>query len=115
MVGRRTAVAVQQLLAQLPAGSPKRTALQARAMRYADECGCKLGAIFLTVALVTVPPALVLREGVGIEKAALAVVAVLAAALLGKAVGVAAAWVRLSLLRRSLARDLGRSREVEVV
>jgi len=107
---RQTAIAVERLLADLPAGAADRLTLQKRAIRYADDCGCKLGAVFLAVALVAVPTFIALRESFGIGTVGTGLIVVFAAAAVGKATGLLLAWTRLALLRRSLTRRLRQTR-----
>jgi hypothetical protein len=105
-----SARAVERLLAELPAGDPERAALQARANRYAGECGCKAGSVAMALALVLTPAVIAVRGEFGLLTLVVGVGAVFAAAVAGKAAGLLLARVRLALLRVSLARRVERGR-----
>jgi hypothetical protein len=106
----RIAIAVEGLLAEMAAGDPERAALEVRASRYAGECGCKLGSIFLAVSLIAVPVFVGVRGDVGAGTVVVGVLAVFASSLLGKVAGLLLARARLALLHVSLVRKLGQAR-----
>jgi hypothetical protein len=110
----RTVRAVDVLLAQMHAGDAERTALQARARAYSRECGCAMGAIFLTAALALTLIYFAttgdLRVGTGIA----CVMLVFFASMLGKMTGLVLARAKLALLRWSLARRLQRMSSTHV-
>jgi hypothetical protein len=72
------------------------------AARLADDCGCAMGAAFLWAALVIGAPALVLSQHARPLTLFGAVAGVVAAAAVGKLVGVGVASLRLLLLVRRL-------------
>jgi hypothetical protein len=106
---QRAVVAVDALLAQLPAGDPERRTVPARAHGYYRACGCAMGGAFLTTALVLTIVYFATIGDFGWRSATAGVVFILLGSALGKAAGVLLAWARLALLRRSLARRLERT------
>jgi hypothetical protein len=97
--------AIDALLARLPADDPERATLQARAVAYSAECGCKLGATFLAGALVLAVVYLALA-GPGLLTCGVALAFVFIATIVGKLIGLLVASVKLSFLRWSLSRRL---------
>ncbi|HZO96087.1 MAG TPA: hypothetical protein VFB42_01825 [Gaiellaceae bacterium] len=98
---------VDDLLARLPAAGPERRALEARARAHSRDCGCALGGVFLTAALVAVPAYVVAAGDHRVRTLAAGALALLGAAAAGKLAGLALARARLALLRRTLLRKVG--------
>ena len=101
---------VDRLLAQLPSDDPEKPSLQARAVEYGRECGCSLGALFLTAAVVLAALYVVAWGGLDLRTGLASVAFVFVAASVGKLAGVLLAALRLKLLGRSIARRLDRQR-----
>jgi hypothetical protein len=104
----RTVLAVDALLAQMPAGEADRATLQGRARAYSQECGCAMGALFLTAALALALIHLATAADLGVGSVVASVVLIFIASALGKATGLALAALKLALLRWSLARRVQR-------
>lgn len=108
---------VDALLAQLPADDPARARVQAQTAKYNRECGCALSSFSLTATLLLVAGYFAVTGDLSVRSAAAGVALVLAAAAVGKAVGLLVASLRLALLRRSLSKRLrvhGRGHHVYV-
>jgi hypothetical protein len=102
---RRTA-GVDALLARVPADDPDRVALQSRAAAYSQDCGCRMGAVFLAGSLLVTLASIAKAGGLTVWKGIAGLVFVLIAAMFGKAVGLVLASLKLALLRRSISRRL---------
>ena len=76
--------------------------------RYNRECGCSLGGVFMVVAFLAAISYIVVTADFSIGAAGTGIAVVLVASLLGKALGLAVASVRLEMLRRSLSRRVRR-------
>jgi hypothetical protein len=105
---RRAARTVDRLLAQLPSDDPEKPSLQARAVEYGRDCGCSVGALFLTVAVLLAVLYVVAWGGLDLRTGLVAVAFVFVAASVGKLAGLLLAALRLRLLGRSIARRLDR-------
>jgi hypothetical protein len=101
-----TLLAIDVLLAQMPAGDAEAAALHARARAYSQECGCAMGAIFLSVSLVLALIYLATTGGLGVRTGIVGVMFVFLASMLGKMTGLVLARAKLARLRWSLARRL---------
>ena len=101
-------LAIEVLLAQMPAGDAERTALQARVRAYGRECGCAMGAVFLTAALGLTPIYFATIGDLRVATGIASVILIFIASMLGKMTGLLLARAKLALLRWSLARRLQR-------
>jgi hypothetical protein len=104
----RTSVAIDRLAGQLALESSERSGVQARMARYNRECGCCMGGLFMVAALLAAVAYIVVTAGFSIGAAGAGIAFVIASSLVGKALGLAAASVRLEMLRRSLSRRVRR-------
>jgi hypothetical protein len=104
----RTSVAIDQLVGQLALESSERSDVQARMARYNRECGCSLGGLFMVAALLAAFAYIVVSADFSIGAAGAGIAFVIVSSLLGKALGLAVASVRLEMLRRSLSRRVRR-------
>jgi len=107
----RTSVAIDALVRELGLEPAERVEVQARMARHNRDCGCALGGATMTASVVAAVAYLAVTATFGIEALAAAAGVVFASALLGKALGLVAASVRLELLRRSLSRRARRLQE----
>jgi hypothetical protein len=105
---RRAVRRVDRLLAQLPSDDPEKPSLEARAVEYARDCGCTLGALFLTAAMLLAVLYLLVWGGLDVRTGSASIAFVLVAASVGKLAGLLLAALRLRLLGRSIARRLDR-------
>lgn len=105
---KRTARTVDGLLARLPSDDPERPALEARASGYARACGCSTGALFLVASTIVAAVYFAAGGELAFQTVLASIGFVVAASLLGKLVGLAAATLRLRLLGRSIDRRLRR-------
>jgi len=99
---------IDQLVGQLALESSERSDVKARMARYNRECGCSLGGLFMVAALLAAPVYIVVTADFSIGAAGAAIGFVLVSSLLGKALGLAVASVRLEMLQRSLSRRVRR-------
>jgi hypothetical protein len=104
----RTSTEIDQLVGQLALESSERLDVKARMARYNRECGCSLGGLFMVAALLAAPAYIVVTADFSIGAAGAAIAFVFVSSLLGKALGLAVASVRLEMLRRSLSRRVRR-------
>ena len=104
----RTSMEIDQLVGQLALESSERSDVKARMARYNRECGCSLGGLFMVAALLAAPVYIVVTADFSIGAAGAAIGFVLVSSLLGKALGLAVASVRLEMLQRSLSRRVRR-------
>lgn len=104
----RKSVAIGQLVGQLALESSERSDVQARMARYNRECGCSLGGLFMVAALITAIAYIVVTADFSIAAAGAGIAFVVVSLLLGKALGLVVASVRLEMLRRSLSRRVRR-------
>jgi hypothetical protein len=95
---RRLLFRVEAALAGLT--DPQVSAVRREAARLRDECGCAMGGVFLWAALLVGTPVLLIARGPSPLTFLVAAIAVLAAAALGKVVGVGVAGLRLLVLVR---------------
>jgi hypothetical protein len=102
----RTSTAIDELVGRLALEPAEQRDVRARMARYNRECGCALGGASMVVALLAAVAYLIATETFGVGVAFAAVAFVFACSLLGKAVGLLVASLRLELLRRSLCRRL---------
>ena len=100
----RTSVAIDRLATELGLEPSERVEMQARMTRLNRDCGCALGGATMAAALLAAVAFMVATTSFDVATIAAAVAVVFVSSLLGKAVGLAAASLRLELLRRSLAR-----------
>ncbi|MFY9928691.1 MAG: hypothetical protein WAK82_11865 [Streptosporangiaceae bacterium] len=107
----RTSAAIGGLVTQLALEPAERADVQTRMARYNRDCGCAMGGAFMVAALLTSAIYIVVtaRFAIGVIGAGIGFVVV--CSMLGKALGLVVASVRLGLLRRSLARRARRTRE----
>ncbi len=105
---KRAVRTVDRLLAQLPTDDPEKSSLQARAVEYGRDCGCSLGGLFLTAAVVIAALYVVAWGGLDLRTGLAGVAFVFVAASVGKLAGLLLAAVRLRLLGRSIERRLDR-------
>jgi hypothetical protein len=106
----RAARTVDRLLVQLASDDPEKPSLQARAVEYGRDCGCTLGALFLTAAVPLAALYVVAWAGLNLRTGLASVAFVFVAASVGKLTGLLLATLRLRLLGRSIARRLDRQR-----
>ena len=97
---------VDALAIQLPEGDPRKAEFRRLIAALADECGCTMGGIFLVAATVVAIGWFVVNGGFGIGSAAIAGILVFAASLVGKAIGLGIARIRMLRLRHELAARL---------
>jgi hypothetical protein len=104
----RTSAAIGELVTQLALEPAERSDVHTRMARHNRDCGCAMGGMFLVAALImaVVYIAVTARFAIGVIGAGIAFVMV--SSLLGKAIGLVVASVRLGLLRRSLSRRVRR-------
>ena len=100
----RTSSAIDELVTQLTLEPSERADVQTRMDRYNRECGCALGGVFTVAALLTVLVYIAVTAAFAIGVIGVGVAFVLVSSLLGKALGLVVASLRLELLRRSLSR-----------
>jgi hypothetical protein len=105
----RTLLAIDVLLAQMPADDGEAAALHARARTFSQECGCAMGASFLSASLVLAMIYFVTTGDLGVRSGIAGVTFVVLASMLGKMTGLVLARAKLALLRWSLARRLQRT------
>lgn len=107
--------AINALLGRLPAEDPERAKLQARAESYAGDCGCKIGAAFLSCSLLLTIVYLAIRGPLIISVSgplgfvfALAGAAafIFGAAIAGKILGLLVASLKMASLKRFLLKRL---------
>jgi multidrug efflux pump subunit AcrB len=101
----RTVTSVDALIARIPADDPAYAQARDRARSFAQDCGCSMGATFMAVAMAVAIVRWIIVPSFEPAGALYALGSVVTAAVVGKAVGLALARVRLSLLQRSLARE----------
>ena len=104
----QTSAAIDQLAGQLALESSERSDVQARMARYNRECGCSLGGLFMIAALLTAIVYIAVTADISIAVAGAGIAFVVVSSLLGKALGLVVASVRLEMLRRSLSRRVRR-------
>ncbi len=97
---------VVALVDRLPIDPIEAARLRDKAVGLANECGCELSGFALVAALVLSGIYLAASGNVGVAPVAALFVGTLAAGMLGKAIGIAVARLRLRLLGRSLQRQL---------
>jgi len=100
----RTAIAIEALLENLPEDDAEKAVLTARARVYAQECGCAMGGSFLAAALAMTLIYVVITRDLSVRTCIASIALIFVASVLGKVTGIWLAWVKLVLLRRSLAR-----------
>lgn len=103
-VRRVAAAEIDRLLAWFEDEDPDVVDLRDRARRYATECGCSTGGVFLVVAALAAPVVLTLEDAWNPVTVLWSLLVVAGASLAGKASGMVVATARLQLLRRSLER-----------
>jgi hypothetical protein len=96
---------IDALATRLPEADPRKAEFRRRIAALADECGCEMSGAFIAVALV-LSAAYLLLVGVGLGSAIGAIVFVLVAGVVGKAIGLGVARLRLLWLGRVLAARL---------
>jgi hypothetical protein len=96
--------AVDALLARMPDDDPAKARLRERARAHAQDCGCAMGAAFMSVVLVAAPVWLLATGGMRVGALVVAVALVFVAAMVGKAAGLLLAHARLVVMLRSLER-----------
>lgn len=101
---RETALAVERLLASFPHELPDADTIRARAERYVNECGCAAGGSFFILAALAALGAIIVSHSWRLPVVLWCLVAIVAASIAGKLMGIAIAVVRLQLLRRRLHR-----------
>ena len=109
----RTSAAIGELVKKLDLEPSERVDVQGRVARYNRDCGCAVGGVFMVAALLAVIAYLAylaVDASFAIAVVGAGIAFVFLCSLLGKAVGLAVASLRLELLRRSLSR---RSRRLE--
>ena len=97
---------VDALAIQLPEGDPRKAEFRRLIAALADECGCTMGGIFLVAATVVAIGWFAVNGGFAIGSAVIAAILVFAASLVGKALGLGMARVRLLRVRSELAARL---------
>ena len=97
---------VDALAIQLPEDDPRKAEVRRLIAALADECGCTMGGIFLVAATVVAIGWFVVNGGLGIGSAVIAGILVFAASLVGKAIGLGIARIRMLRLRHELAARL---------
>ena len=102
-------MAIDVLLAQMPADDAEAAALQWRARAYSQECGCAMGAVFLSASLVLALIYFAATGNLGVRSGMAGVTFVFLASMFGKGAGLVLARSKLALLRWSLARRLQRA------
>jgi hypothetical protein len=93
---------IDWLLRQVERDDPQRADYQRRAIAYQSDCGCSMGAAFMVGSILGVAIAFTVDYRISVFRGVLAVVTVLLATAVGKAVGLALARLRLVLLRRRI-------------
>jgi hypothetical protein len=97
---------VYKAIERLSGDDGEKARLRDRARRYRNACGCALSGLFLIVSIAACGAGLVLADPFRWSLVAIGIAFVFCASLLGKAVGIGWARVRLLLLHRSLTRRL---------
>jgi hypothetical protein len=107
----RTSATIGELANRLALEPSERAGVQTRMTRYNRDCGCAMGGAFMVAALLTSAVCIVVtaRFAIGVIGAGIGFVVV--CSMLGKALGLVVASIRLGLLRRSLVRRARRARE----
>jgi hypothetical protein len=94
---------IDALAVRLPETDPRKAEFRRRIATLADECGCTMGGAFFVAAAALTLGYFVVKGGVDAGSALGGAVFVFAAALMGKAIGLGMARVRLLWLGRVLA------------
>ncbi|MGH6941806.1 hypothetical protein [Hypericibacter sp.] len=102
----RTLDDVYAVIARMPGDDGEKSRLRETARRYHRACGCALSGVFLIVAILACVACLILAEPFRLSLIALGLAGIFGAGLLGKAIGIGWARVRLALMHRSLVRRL---------
>lgn len=102
----RTLDEVYAVIARMPGDAGEKSRLREIARRYHRACGCGLGGVFLTVAILACSACLILADPFRWSLIAVGAACIFGAGLLGKAIGVGWARARLRLLHRSLVRRI---------
>jgi hypothetical protein len=97
---------VDALAIRLPEGDPRKADFRRLIAALADECGCTMGGIFLVAATILAIAYFIIAGGLTIGSALLAIAVVFVASLVGKAIGLGLARIRLLRLRRVLSARL---------
>lgn len=97
---------VGALALRLPDADPEKSRIRAKAAALSGECGCQLSGLFLLGALIVSVAYFVLGNALTPTAVLAALGFVFVAAGAGKAIGLAAAHVRLRLLHRTVLHRL---------
>jgi hypothetical protein len=111
----RTSAAIDTLVRQLALESSERVDVRARMARYNRDCGCALGGAMMAAALLTVIAYIALTTTFSLGVVGTGIALIVVCSMLGKALGLVVASVRLEMLRRSLSRRARRLHEVNHV
>ena len=106
----RTSAGIDGLVRELALEPSERASVQARMARYNRECGCSLGGVSMVAAFLTVFVYIAVTADLSIGVVGAGIAFVVASSLLGKALGLIVASVRLELLLHSLSRRARRPR-----
>jgi hypothetical protein len=106
----RTSAAIDALVTELALTPSEQAGVKTRMARYNRDCGCAMGGVFLTAALLTCVAYIAVTADFAIGAIGAGIGFVMVSSLLGKAVGLVVASVRLGLLRRWLSRSARRTR-----
>lgn len=106
----QTSAAIEGLVRELALDPSERASVQTRMARYNRECGCSLGGVSMVAALLTVLVYIAVTADFSIGVVGSGIAFVVASSLLGKALGLVVASVRLELLLHSLSRRTRRPR-----
>ena len=102
----RTLDEVYAAIARMPNDDGEKSRLREIARRYDRACGCGTGGALLTVAILACAACLILADPFRWSLIAVSVVCIFGAGLLGKAIGIGWAKVRLRLLHHSLVQRI---------
>jgi len=106
---RRTSAAIGELVERLALDPAERRVVQARVARYSRECGCAFGGACMVAALAAAGILLALEPDFTFASVAACIGGVLAAGIVGKALGLLGASLRLAALQASLERRYRRN------
>jgi Mg/Co/Ni transporter MgtE len=100
----RTSAAIDTLVRRLALESSERVDVRARMARYNRDCGCALGGVTMVAALLMVIAYIAMTATLSLGVLGVGIAFIVVCSMLGKALGLVVASVRLELLRRSLSR-----------
>jgi hypothetical protein len=98
----RTLDEVYAVIARMPNDAGEKSRLRDIARRYDRACGCGTSGAFLTIAILACAACLMLADPFRWSLIAVGAACIFGAGLLGKAIGIGWAKMRLRLLHRSL-------------